>query len=87
LSADEPLPPHPSHVPRHAHLGGRARVEQASRASKANAANKLFVSPAAALAGLAHPGDSARVVRVNVSPAFWMQHFGAGQLEIDLRHV
>jgi hypothetical protein len=63
------------------------RGRRVSNAAKSNAANKLFVSSAAAAAGRAHPGDRSRIVRVNVSSAFWMTHFGAGQAFVDLRHV
>jgi hypothetical protein len=63
------------------------RGRRASNAAKKNAANKLFVSEAAAFAGRAHPADRSRVVRVRVSAAFWNRHFGAGQAAVDLRHV
>lgn len=64
--------------------GGGRRV---SNAAKANNANKLFVSPAVALANLAHPGDSSSVVSFPVSEDRWFQLFGDGQQVVDLRHV
>jgi hypothetical protein len=63
------------------------RGKRASQAAKKNAANKLFVSPEAAVAGRAHPGDHARVVRVSVSPADWNLLFGGGASVRDLRHL
>jgi hypothetical protein len=62
------------------------RGRRASRASKANAANKRFISRAAAEAGRAHPGDRARVVRLDLSRAQWDAWFGGGASVIDLRH-
>jgi hypothetical protein len=64
-----------------------AKGRRTSQAAKSHAANWLFVSAAAADARRAHPGDHSRIVRVNVLPAFWMRHFGAGQLAVDLRRV
>lgn len=61
--------------------------KRVSNAAKANAANKLFVTPAAAEAGRAHPGDTSRIVRVDLSEAAWMQYFGGGDDTVDLRHV
>ncbi len=63
------------------------RGKRASNAAKSNAANKLFVDELSALAGRAHPGDPAVVVRVNVSEDFWLRHFGAGQTVVDFRHL
>ena len=61
--------------------------KRASNAAKANAANKLFATPAAAEAGRAHPGDPSRVVTVDLSEAAWMQYFSSGNDAVDLRHV
>jgi len=61
--------------------------KRASQAAKANAANKLFSTPAAADAGRAHPGDGSAVVRIDLSEARWMQLFGSGLDTVDLRRV
>ena len=60
---------------------------RASTAAKINAANKLFVSPAAADLGRAHPGDTSAIVRLDISEARWMQLFGGGAVVADLRKV
>ena len=62
------------------------RGRRASRASRANAANKRFASRAAAEAGRAHPGDTARVVSIDVSAAQRKSWFGGGASVIDLRN-
>ena len=62
------------------------KVSGASTASKLNAANKLFVSAAAASLGRAHPGDKARIVTIDISPATWQLWFGDGTQVVDLRH-
>ena len=60
-------------------------IDSASNAAQANAANKRFVSMAAAEAGRAHPGDKSQVVPITVSLAIWTQWFGSGASAIDLR--
>ena len=60
-------------------------VASASNAAKAHAANKRFVSAAAADAGRAHSGDKSRIVQIDVSPATWQQWFGGGFDVVDLR--
>lgn len=60
-------------------------VSSASNAAKAHAANKRFVSAAAADLNRAHPGDKSRIVQVDVSPATWQQWFGGGLDCVDLR--
>ena len=61
--------------------------KRASTASKINAANKLFATPAAADLGRAHPGDRAAIVRLDLSEARWTQLFGSGLDTVDLRRV
>ena len=61
------------------------RGRRGSRAAKRNAAYKRFVSAEAALAGRAHPGDTAQVVSVPISEAVWQTWFGNGAQEIDLQ--
>jgi len=62
-------------------------VSGASNAAKRHAANKRFVSAAAADAGRAHAGDNSRVVSVDISPATWMLWFGSGADATDLRQL
>jgi hypothetical protein len=64
-------------------VGGR----RASNAAKKNAANKRFTTLEAALRGRAHPGDSSRPVRLDVSSDAWLRLFGSGRDTADLRHV
>ena len=65
-----------------------ARGKRASNAAKANAANKLFATQAAAEAGRAHPGDRSVVVPLDVSPATWDQLFlGGARLTVDQRSL
>jgi len=60
--------------------------QRASNAAKANAANKLFATIAAAENGRAHPGDRSKVVPLDVSPPTWQMYFQGGQrLAVDLR--
>ena len=62
--------------------------QRASRAAKSNAANKRFATPEAALAGRAHDGDNARVVRLDTSPDTWERYFqGGARLAVDLRRI
>jgi hypothetical protein len=63
------------------------RGRRASQAAKSNAANKRFVSRAAAEAGRAHPGDSSRVVSLDVSSGQWDAWFGGGRKTADLRRL
>ena len=62
-------------------------VSSASNAAKAHAASKRFVSPAAAEAGRAHPGDKSRIVPLDISPTIWEQYFGSGAVMVDLRSL
>ena len=61
--------------------------KRTSWAAKNNAANKLFMTPAAADLGRAHPGDNADIVQVDLSEMRWMQLFGGGDDTVDLRHM
>ncbi|MHC4938892.1 MAG: hypothetical protein ACYTHK_07990 [Planctomycetota bacterium] len=63
------------------------RGRRASRAAKAHAANKRFVTRAAAESARAHPGDNSPVVSIDVSPEQWLAWFGDGSQAVDLRHV
>lgn len=63
------------------------KTKRASKAAKANAANKLFVSPQAADLGRAHPGDPSDIVTIDLSEARWMMYFGAGADTVDLRKI
>jgi hypothetical protein len=51
-----------------------------------NAANKVFVSRAAAEAGRAHPGENSRVVPIDLFPDQWESWFAGGATVIDRRH-
>ena len=62
-------------------------VSGASNAAKAHAANKRFVSAAAADAGRAHNGDNSRIVQIDIKPATWQQWFGGGLDCVDLRQL
>jgi len=62
--------------------------QRASNAAKANAANKVFATMAAAEDGRAHPGDRSKVVPLDVSPQMWDTYFLGGQrLAVDLRTI
>ena len=61
------------------------RGRRTSRAARAHAANKRFVSPEAAEAGRAHPGDRSRVVSIDIAPAQWDAWFASGAPVVDLR--
>ena len=62
-------------------------VDSASNAAKAHAANKRFVSAAAADLNRAHPGDRSRIVQIDIKPATWQQWFGGGLDCVDLRQI
>jgi hypothetical protein len=66
-------------------LSGRGR--RISNAAKAHNANLRFTSPLVALANRAHPGDTSKVVQLDVSRAEFNRLFGAGNVIADLRHV
>lgn len=59
--------------------------QRASRAAKAHAANRLYATRAAALADPAHPGDDAKVVRLDTTAARYRELFGDGSRVVDLR--
>ena len=62
-------------------------VGTASNAANAHAANKRFVSAAAADLGRAHNGDKSRIVQIDIKPATWQQWFGGGLDCVDLRQL
>ena len=62
-------------------------VDSASNAAKAHAANKRFVSAAAANAMRAHPGDQSKIVPLDITEATWDKYFGTGLDCVDLRQV
>src|SRR5262245_40340350 len=66
-------------------LSGRGR--RISKAAKSHNANWRFVSPAAALANRAHPGDTSQVVPLQISAAEFQRLFGTFRAKVDLRHV
>ncbi len=60
--------------------------QRASKAAKANAANKRVATQEAAEACRAHPGDKAKVVPLDVSPETWESLFqGGARVAVDLR--
>lgn len=65
-------------------LSGRGR--RISNAAKKHNANKLFATAEAAEGHRAHPGDTSRVVSIDVSDAFYRQLFADGDIA-DLRRV
>src|SRR5688572_13262341 len=66
-------------------LSGRGR--RISNAAKIHNANMRFVSPLVALANRAHPGDTSKVVPLDVSGAEFKRLFGMFGMVADLRHV
>jgi hypothetical protein len=62
------------------------RGKRASRASKLNAANKLFATKKAAQAGRAHPGERSRIVAVYIHPKKYQHYFQYSDV-VDLRYV
>lgn len=82
-SDDRAGPPEPTVMYR---LSTRGR--RASKAAKANAANKRFATIEAAEAGRAHPGDKAKVVALDVAPDTWERLFqGGARTTVDLRSI
>ena len=64
-------------------LSGAGR--RVSQAAKCHNANKVFATPQAADANRAHPGDTSKVVSLDVGPGTWLKHFANGDICIDLR--
>jgi hypothetical protein len=64
-----------------------ARGRRASPAVKIKNANLRYRTRQAALADVAHPGDTSRVVFINVHPETWRRWFPAGQNVVDLRQL
>ncbi len=64
--------------------GARRRI---SNAAKSHNANKVFATPLAAHVGRAHPGDTSKIVPMDVNPNTWLKHFGAGDPCVDLRQI
>jgi hypothetical protein len=66
-------------------LSGRGR--RVSRAALIHNHNWVFVSQAAAEAGRAHPGDTSKVVPIDISVRTWTQWFGGGLSAVDQRGI
>ncbi len=66
-------------------LSGRGR--RVSNAALYHNNNKVFVSAAAADGGRAHPGDTSKVVPIDLSTKQWTAYFGNGATQVDLRHL
>lgn len=62
---------------------GRGR--RVSRAARIHNHNRRYATMAAAAADVPHPGDSSKIVTLDVSEETWNWYFGAGLEVIDLR--